>query len=61
MISSMRETGLRVGAVIDTPFENQVTDIALTAITTDIERDLHEQLHDRALPAPEPVVNGYLW
>lgn len=52
MISSMRETGLRVGAV---------TDIALTAITTDIERDLREQLHDRALPAPEPAVNGYRW
>ena len=51
----------RVGAVIDTPFENQVTDIALTAITTDIERDLREQLHDPALPDPEPVVNGYLW
>ena len=30
--------------VIDTPFENQITDVALTSITTDIERDLREQL-----------------
>jgi ion channel-forming bestrophin family protein len=51
----------RAGAVIDTPFENRVTDVALTAITTDIERDLRQQLHDPVLPAPEPVVGGYLW
>ena len=51
----------RVGAVIDTPFENQITDVALTSITTDIERDLREQLAEPELPDPEPVVNGYLW
>ena len=51
----------RVGAVIDTPFENQITDVALTSITTDIERDLREQLNEPELPDPEPVVNGYLW
>lgn len=51
----------RVGAVIDTPFENQITDVALTSITTDIERDLREQLDEPELPDPEPVVNGYLW
>jgi putative membrane protein len=51
----------RVGAVIDTPFENQITDVALTSITTDIERDLRAQLDEPELPDPEPVVNGYLW
>jgi ion channel-forming bestrophin family protein len=51
----------RVGAVIDMPFENQTTDVALTSITTDIERDLREQLNDVDLPEPEPVVSGYLW
>jgi predicted membrane chloride channel (bestrophin family) len=51
----------RVGAVIDTPFENQTTDVALTSITTDIERDLREQLNDAELPQAVPVVNGYLW
>lgn len=51
----------RVGAVIDAPFENQITDVALTSITTDMERDLREQLNEPELPDPEPVVNGYLW
>lgn len=51
----------RVGAIIDAPFENTITDVPLTSITTDIERDLREQLGDTRLPEPLPVVDGYLW
>ncbi len=51
----------RVGAVIDAPFENTITDVAMASITTDIERDLREQLGEPRLPEPVPVVDGYLW
>jgi putative membrane protein len=51
----------RVGAVIDAPFENLVTDVPLTALSTAIERDLREQLGDAVLPAPVVAVDGYLW
>jgi ion channel-forming bestrophin family protein len=51
----------RVGAVIDTPFENAVTDIPMTAVSIAIERDLREQLGDRDLPAAVQAVDGYLW
>jgi ion channel-forming bestrophin family protein len=51
----------RVGAILDTPFANAVADVPVTAICRDIERDLLEQLGDRPLPDPVPVVAGYLW
>ena len=51
----------RVGAVLDTPFANNVNDVPITAICRDIERDLLEQLGEQPLPEPEPVVAGYLW
>jgi hypothetical protein len=47
--------------VIDAPFENTITDVAMASITTDIERDLREQLGEPRLPEPVPVVDGYLW
>jgi putative membrane protein len=51
----------RVGAILDAPFANTVNDVPVTAICRDIERDLLEQLGERALPDPVPVVAGYLW
>jgi ion channel-forming bestrophin family protein len=51
----------RVGAVIDTPFANAVTDIPMTAVAIAIERDLREQIGDRDLPAAAVAVDGYLW
>jgi ion channel-forming bestrophin family protein len=51
----------RVGAVLDAPFANDVSDVPITAICRDIERDVLEQLGDHPLPDPVPVVAGYLW
>jgi ion channel-forming bestrophin family protein len=51
----------RVGAILDAPFANTVNDVPTTAICRDIERDLLEQLGERPLPEPVPVVAGYLW
>jgi putative membrane protein len=51
----------RVGAVLDAPFANDVSDVPITAICRDIERDVLEQLGDHHLPDPVPVVAGYLW
>ena len=51
----------RVGAVIDTPFANTVTDVPLTAICTAIERDLREQIGDPDRPPAVTAVDGYLW
>jgi putative membrane protein len=51
----------RVGAVLDAPFANEVSDVPITAICRDIERDVLEQLGLHPLPDPVPVVAGYLW
>lgn len=51
----------RVGAVIDAPFENSITDIPLTSICNAIERDLLEQIGDTDRPLPAIAVDGYLW
>jgi ion channel-forming bestrophin family protein len=51
----------RVGAAIDAPFENRVTDVPMTAISTSIERDLREQLGDTELPPATQTIDGYLW
>jgi ion channel-forming bestrophin family protein len=51
----------RVGAVIDAPFDNKVTDIPMSAICTSIERDLLEQIGERNRPVPATAVDGYLW
>ena len=51
----------RVGAVIDAPFENAITDIPMTAICTAIERDLREQIGDTERPLPAVAIDGYLW
>lgn len=51
----------RVGAVIDAPFENSITDIPMSAICTAIERDLLEQIGDPNRPNAAVPVDGYLW
>ena len=51
----------RVGAVIDAPFENSITDIPMTAICNAIERDLLEQIGDTNRPLRATAVDGYLW
>jgi len=49
------------GAANDEPFENRVTDVPMTTICAELERDLREQLGEKTLPGvPEPV-DGYLW
>ncbi|HWS39203.1 MAG TPA: bestrophin family ion channel [Actinoplanes sp.] len=51
----------RTSEVNDQPFANRTTDVPLTAICRDLERDLREMLGDTDLP-PRPVpVDGYLW
>lgn len=51
----------RVGAVNEDPFENRITDVPLSAICVQIERDLRELLaEDQLPPAPKPV-EGYLF
>lgn len=51
----------RVGAVIDAPFENSITDIPMTAICNAIERDLLEQIGDINRPLAAAAADGYLW
>ncbi len=51
----------RVGAVIEAPFENSITDIPLSAICNAIERDLLEQIGESHRPAPAVAADGYLW
>jgi ion channel-forming bestrophin family protein len=50
-----------VGTANEAPFENRSTDVAMTAICTDIERDLREALGELNLPPAALPVNGYLW
>lgn len=49
----------KVGKLNENPFENQVTDIPLTAICNEIERDLKEML-DLPKPTKHQSINGYL-
>jgi ion channel-forming bestrophin family protein len=51
----------RTAAVNEEPFENRITDVPLTALCRDIERDLREMLGETALPAKSEPQGGYLW
>lgn len=51
----------RVGSVIDTPFADRTTDVPLTYLTTEIERDVRELIGDPAVPDRVVAVDGYLW
>lgn len=52
----------RVGGIMETPFENTITDVPLTAMCRTIERNLRELAgdSDKLPPVLEPV-DGYLW
>ena len=50
----------RTGAANENPFENQVTDIPMTALSNTIERNLKEMLQEE-LPAKMMPENGYLF
>lgn len=51
----------RTGAANEDPFENKVTDVALSAICNTIERNLREMLGETELPPKLEVVDGYLF
>ncbi|NUR57937.1 MAG: hypothetical protein HOV87_04430 [Catenulispora sp.] len=51
----------RTGASIEEPFANRTQDVPITALATNLERDLLELVGISQRPAkPEPV-DGYLW
>lgn len=51
----------RTGAANEDPFENKVTDVAMTSICNTIERNLREMLGERDLPKKLEAVDGYLF
>ncbi|MFM2361020.1 MAG: hypothetical protein RLY16_3013 [Bacteroidota bacterium] len=50
----------RVGEINENPFENQITDIPMTALCNTIERDLKEMLEEE-IPDKTAINNGYLF
>jgi len=50
-----------VGAVVEAPFAGRDTDVPLTYLSVEIERDLREHLGEESLPARVTPVRGYLW
>lgn len=51
----------RTWAANEDPFENKVTDVALTPICNTIERNLREMLGEKDLPPKMEAVDGYLF
>lgn len=51
----------RTGAANEDPFENRITDVAMTAICNTIERDLLDVLGEENLPEKLKPENGYLF
>jgi ion channel-forming bestrophin family protein len=52
----------RVGGILETPFENLIFDVPLSAMCRTLERNLRELAGDpEPLPPPLEPVNGYLW
>jgi len=51
----------RTGAAIEDPFENKITDVALSSICNTIERNLKELLGVTELPKKLGAVDGYLY
>ncbi|MDX2302949.1 MAG: bestrophin family ion channel [Microscillaceae bacterium] len=51
----------KTGVVNETPFENQIQDIPLTALCREIERDLKESLEENQLPPKLEPQKGYLF
>lgn len=61
LIAFLFTTIERTAAVNEEPFENRITDVPLTALCRDIERDLREMLGETTLPAKQQPQDGYLW
>ena len=51
----------QVGADLESPFENTIYDVPLTAITRTIEIDLRQSLGHANVPKPLAPVDGTLW
>lgn len=51
----------KVGEINENPFENQISDIPMTALCNTIERDLKEMLGDTNIPAKLEPIKGYLF
>jgi ion channel-forming bestrophin family protein len=51
----------RVGEINENPFENQMSDIPMTALCNTIERDLKEMLDENNLPTKLEPENGFLY
>lgn len=51
----------KLGEVNEDPFENQITDVPMTALCNLIERDLREMLGEPDLPPKAEPENGYLF
>lgn len=61
LIAFLFTTIERTAAVNEEPFENRITDVPLSAICRDTERDLRELLGETDLPAAAEPRDGYLW
>jgi len=61
LISFVFATLGKIGEVNEDPFENQITDVPMTAICNTIERDLREMLGEMDLPPKIEVRDGYLF
>ncbi len=61
LIAFLFTTIERISALNEEPFENRITDVPLTAICRDIERDLRTMLGETKLPPPQQAKDGYLW
>jgi putative membrane protein len=51
----------KIGRDLEDPFENDMYDVPLTAITKTIEINLRQLLGETSLPAPEAAIDGVLW
>lgn len=51
----------KVGEVNEEPFRNAITDVPMTAICQEIERDLMEMLGEEMLPGVKEPEDGYLF
>ena len=51
----------RMGLANESPFENRVTDVPLSALCVQIERELRGELRESDLPPIAVPVDGYLW
>lgn len=61
MVSAVFVIMERTGAVNENPFENQITDVPLTAICNTIERDLLNALGVANIPEKQVPKKGYLY